>query len=49
VGPQLVAIIKDRQPSSASFYAFLAGAAFLAAGCVLALFARNDRFTRRGA
>lgn len=46
VGPQLVAIIKDRVPASASFYAFLAGAGILTLGCVLSLFARNDRFVR---
>jgi len=41
VGPQIVAVLKDRIPERASVYSFIASGCFLAAGFVLALFLSN--------
>jgi len=37
VGPQIVAVIKDRSPANASMYSFIVGAAFLAVGLAVSL------------
>lgn len=44
VGPQIVAILKDRIPDRASTLAFIVSGAFLTAGFVLALFLSNRQF-----
>jgi MFS transporter, OFA family, oxalate/formate antiporter len=43
VGPQIVAVFKDRCPDNAAAYSFLAGAAFLAVGFMLSLMLRGER------
>ncbi|MDD5677546.1 MAG: OFA family MFS transporter [Kiritimatiellae bacterium] len=47
VGPQLVALIKDHAPQQASFYAFSAGAGFLALGFIAALMLTDKRHTSK--
>jgi MFS transporter, OFA family, oxalate/formate antiporter len=46
VGPQIVAVLKDRAPDRASFLSFLIGGAFVVVGFVLALFIPRKPFPR---
>jgi OFA family oxalate/formate antiporter-like MFS transporter len=46
VGPQIVAILKDRLPDRASFFSFIVGGCFLAAGFVLSLLIPKKPFPR---
>ena len=46
VGPQIVAILKDRVPDRASFLSFIVGGCFLAAGFVLSLLIPRKPFLR---
>jgi MFS transporter, OFA family, oxalate/formate antiporter len=45
VGPQIVAVMKDRFPDNASNYSFTIGAALLALGFILSLFINNKPVT----
>lgn len=47
VGPQLVAMLKDRYAADASHYAFMAGAGFLIVGFVLAMLSSNRPLVRK--
>ncbi|MDA3961298.1 MAG: hypothetical protein PF961_10955 [Planctomycetota bacterium] len=49
VGPQLVALIKDRWPQQAGHYAALTGAAFVACGLVASFLLSNRPFAARAA
>lgn len=48
VGPQLVALIKDRAGAAAGRYAFWVSAALVAAGFLISLRARDDAFAPKG-
>jgi OFA family oxalate/formate antiporter-like MFS transporter len=43
VGPQIVAVLKDRVPDRASTLSFIISGAFLVVGFVLALFMERSR------
>ncbi len=47
VGPQIVAVLKDKVPDRASTLAFLASGGFLVIGFILALLLSNSRFEKR--
>jgi OFA family oxalate/formate antiporter-like MFS transporter len=47
VGPQIVAVLKDRVPDRASTLSFMVSGAFVVVGFVLALFLSNGRFNEK--
>ncbi len=47
VGPQIVAVLKDKVPDRASTLAFLASGGFLVIGFILALLLSNSRFEKK--
>ena len=49
VGPQIVAIIKDRFPQQASTYSFMMGAAFLIVGFLVTLLLNNKKLEKKSA
>ena len=46
VGPQIVAVLKDRVPDRASFFSFIIGGCFVVAGFVLSLLIPKKPFAR---
>jgi len=47
VGPQMVGIIKDRWPTQAGYYSFLAGLAFVSVGFLITFALSNLPFEKK--